>query len=237
MNKYLAGFGLCALASATTGASAETLDLTYGGLVGGGVAVNVTHSGGSLNTAAGLFQWNGGTAHSFCVELTQYVGTGTTSYDCTTLEAASTDLATAIGAVDDTELAYIAELFEKHSAAALAFTSPGNTTDLTEAAAFQFALWEIVYEGTGAWNVGSGDTFMEQFTTGGNGGLVGAAVTMANEWLGGLTGTVSDAWLQRVVLLTNGNRQDQVLLVPLPAPFAFGALGVLGVMIGRRRFR
>ena len=240
MNKFLAGIGLCAFACATTAASADDVALTFNGLTGGGVTMRVHYEDGggtdrTLSTAAGRFEWNGNTVNSFCVELTQYAGSG--NFDCVGLDADGAPFS-------DDQVDAIAKLYEQFSDGALDFTGGATNDNLIEAAAFQMVLWEIVSEKTSVgdatdWDIEGGTTSFSSLTSSGTGALFSQAESRAVTMLTAIQGSslLNSAWIDRLRLLQHDQKQDQLILVPLPAPLAFGALGVLGVMIGRRRFR
>jgi hypothetical protein len=220
--------GVVMVALGATG-SAQADQLSFQGLTGGGVALRVNHSGGSINTWAGRFEWHNATTGddivSYCIELTQFTPQGFGEYTETSL-----------GSILTTARAEaLAELFEDHGAQSLAFSSPGDETDLTEAAAMQMAVWEIVSEtAEGTWNVLAGSTSF-QSRSGTNSQLFGAALSLAQNWLNALDGTFDPASLDRIVAITSDGNQDQIIMVPLPPPLAFASLGILGVIAARRR--
>ena len=98
-----------------------------------------------------------------------------------------------------------------------------NATDAISAAAFQAAVWEIVYErsSTQALDVASrdeGDMFNSFKVVGDN-----DIIVLANKWLGELTGT--GPMNNGLLAIVSGKVQDYVV-VPAPAAIALGAIGL-----------
>ena len=164
--------------------------------------------------AAGGFTgtWNGTTITFWCTELNEYIGFGT-SYSNYSLGALNT------GA--------LSKLFFEVGGSAGALAS----TDTS--AALQLAIWEIVYESSGTYDLNSG-VFK---VTSGNATTIG----IAQGWLNGLAGVTGQATLFQ---LTAAGNQDQIgggppppgLLIPEPATLPLLGLGILAVVFaGRRR--
>lgn len=228
-HKILGGVIVAAALAVT--ASAQADDLDFLGLTGGGVALKVHHSGGSINTWAGRFEWHNVTTGedlvSYCIELDEY-----------TPQNLGTYAETGLGSILSTaRVNALAELFEDHGEQSMAFSSPGDDGDLTEAAAMQMAVWEIVSEAAeGTWDVLAGTTSFEA-RSGTNSNLFSDALSMAQDWLNNLDGVFDAASLDRIVAITSDGNQDQIIMVPLPPPLAFAGMGILGVIAARRRTR
>ena len=128
-----------------------------------------------------------------------------------------------------------AHLFRNGGAAAdlARLYSSGHVIDsaVTEAA-FQLAVWEIVYETSGAYKLDDGDARF-----GGGGADAVAALVMATDWLGHLGS--GNGYSVRV--LESGNNQDEVFVTQIPEPgtfaLAFAALGAAAGVTRRRRDR
>lgn len=114
-------------------------------------------------------------------------------------------------------------------------TTFSKPLDLTAAAAFQLAVWEIVFQRTGSYDVSTGGTSGFQVSN-----TNAQAVALANNWLGSLDVDGPKATLSA---LTSNSVQDFGYMIgmqtePVPAPGAI-LLGMLGFsLIGwiKRRF-
>jgi len=240
-------------------ASADTVTATFNG-VNPGVNVNVqltTVGSFSGATTAGRFNWtsNGTTAPgnavgsqsfapgtqftTFCIELTQTIANGTQYvYTVDTLAGglASPSSGPAITAVN---APYIMDLWQQHYGADVINNASGLGAAIN-AAAFQIATWELVYDayisaaGINR-NVLAGNV---QFQSNAGAGLT--AVTLAQTWLNGLDG---DPGTTNVLALVRDVSQDQSFLVspapiletPLP-PVMWGGIGLLGMsLVGKLR--
>ena len=100
-----------------------------------------------------------------------------------------------------------------------------------QAAAFQMCVWEIVYETIAdiskpheSLSVGGGDITID--------GVL-ATEQLADLWLSKVV--LNDKILDELLGLANG--QDQMIYVPVPAPFALAGVGLLGVIFGHKRLR
>lgn len=105
-----------------------------------------------------------------------------------------------------------------------AYTSIGNSS--INSAAFQFALWELLYEDpkTGAYDTGSGS-----FKLGGAGDTA-TARSQANLWLASLA-SASEGY--SVQSLYSGQKQDFLVATPVPEPQTYAlALVSLGIVAG-----
>ena len=191
------------------------------------------------NTTAGIFTWQvvstngddftvGQTFQSFCVELLQNVNTGGTyDYEIVDPSVVPSPNGDLDSGMSDGQAAMISSLFDQHWDDA----TDGSSLN---AAAFQIAVWEIIYEGENV-NYGDGQaaatglsTQDGWFTATNNNG----ATDLADQWLAGLFNNGIAAALTGFFSET---QQDQITIVPLPAPVALAGLGLLGVALGRRR--
>jgi len=147
----------------------------------------------------------------WCAELTQTFGFGTV-YEYTSSPLGNT---------------LLSQLFTEVGGSASA------TTTTVGSAAFQLAIWEILFEGNtyGFLNVSTGN-----FQASGD----AAAITQANTWLAGLSaGSPATAAL---FLLHSGSNQDFItdtnsplLLTPEPGSLALLGIGMLAAMFAMRR--
>lgn len=214
-------------------ASADTVNMKYLG-TSLGRNVKITLNGNSSDVFAGqlLHQFSGGTGTigsqlngvqtTFCTDLSQFVNTNFQSYSVVGVESVPNP-GTAIGL---TKANMIRDLYG--SANGLQFATGNNTSNNDFAAAFQMAIWSIVYNGSVTLN-GSALTLKNTNGTAISGTLLTAFNNVATYVGSGLrNGGV-------VYGVTSGSFQDQLVVVPMPAPaFAAGA-GLLAVAGFRRR--
>jgi hypothetical protein len=115
---------------------------------------------------------------SFCIDLMQEVSGQYYAYDVDEVKDAPKDGGSAWTPMQGTKANHVTELWHEHFA---------GVTDATTAAAFQVALWEIIYENTSAdplvnpYDVSAGDFVLVGNTS-------QAVINQANAWLG----TVND---------------------------------------------
>jgi hypothetical protein len=148
----------------------------------------------------------------WCAELTQTFSIGTVYGDYTSSPLGNT---------------LLSQLFTEVGGSAAAT----STTD--SSAAFQLAIWEILFEGGtyGGLNVSSGN-----FQATGN----AAAILQANTWLGDLD--AGDPATVALFLLSSPNHQDFItdtntplLQTPEPGSLALLGVGILAAMFAMRR--
>jgi hypothetical protein len=240
MKKVLFAIALCALVAGPAMADFGSITLkevstspgvggftlyahNFTGGVGGVLAgvYNFDISGGSGITVPGISSYTQLPEWGFCIEM-QYSTTSYKPYTIKSLQDAPLTGGPLGGPMGATKADAIAELFANHIA-----DVAGNNTN---AAAFQLAVWEIVYENNGSWDVkatgGAADT---GFRATGN----AAALNLANTWLGELDGQGAKATLYAY---SNDTYQDYVVQVPVPAAVLLGFLGLGAAGIKLRRF-
>jgi len=155
----------------------------------------------------------------FCIEA-QYAG-GNYLYDIVDVKDAPNTNGPGGNPMGAIKAGWINKLYGSHYSNAM-------LTNSSDAAAFQLAIWEIVYDTPGSWNVNSGNFYATGF------GALGTAQT----WLNGLT-TSSPGFSGSLVALTNRTQQDYIAVAPVPEPGTiFAALSILapaGLAFRRKR--
>jgi len=209
--------GVLALSSATT-ASAVTVNVTYQGSDAFGSPnlsryLSINSTGISGGVYAGPFRLVGnngfGNFVAFCVDLAQYLTSGNTY----TVSGSSK-----YGSSVDTNIDRL-------------FTSVYSSINTAiQGAAFQVALWEIISDTSGSYNLAGGNFSVV------NASYSSAVINQANSYLNGLTGAATGGY--RLSFLQSDVGQDIVTISPVPLPAAAGMLGLgLVSLFGLRRRR
>jgi hypothetical protein len=207
---------------------AGTIEGKFDG-VSPGDSINFTlNNGNTQSTTAGVFDWtqisgpklaSGNSFETFCIDLTHHISPGGTyKYNLDGPTSNNADAQELAGGLGATKAPLLNELFGK-------YYDPhfGNET----AAAFQIAVWDIVYDG----GVPTANSPFKVTST-------GTAETDALLWLNNLDPNK----VANLVILDSspyGDHQNQITLQPTPEPSALvltsiGIVGLLG-MAWRRR--
>ncbi len=207
---------LCAVAAAGLMGSSLTATADILGTTGyqsGSQSFGISLDGATSNVNAGGFAgtWNSGAIVFWCVELTQFFGFGGnyTDYGASLQSGAAFTM--------------LGQLFNE------AYGS--SASDAQHSAAFQLAIWEIVYDsdldlGAGGFHITSGNS---------------TTIAIAQEWLAKL-GNYADTY--DLILLHSASHQDFVtfgkpfeklkLTVPEPTPFALLAAAMAALLLASR---
>jgi hypothetical protein len=113
-------------------------------------------------------------------------------------------------------------------------TAYASVYNSVTSAAFQFALWELLYEKNGSYDVADGS-----FKLGGDAAGTVAARSQANQWLASLANASEGYSVQSLYSGPGqrpGNQQDFLVATPVPEPQSYAlALVSLGIVAGYAR--
>ncbi|MFO0829794.1 MAG: VPLPA-CTERM sorting domain-containing protein [Phycisphaerales bacterium] len=201
-------------------------------------------------TSAGVFKWtntNGTGAYvTFCCQLNENIGYGGTYlYNCVDPSAVpdggAGNLPVTPGPMGLVKAQVLKDLYYRFYDTARSGANLGEQQK--NAAAFQLCVWEIVHEVIGATESaqdfvtslgladGNGDFYVK------TGGANAATLALAEGWLDQLgAGGVFNSY-DALTGLTNMDNQDQLEVVPIPAPVVLAGLGLIGVAGLRRRMK
>lgn len=206
-------------------AQARADNVSFAGFANGSQSVNVALSSPNvarnLTANAGGFtaSLNGGPSFtSYCIDLYENIGFGTTYTDYTRVAAAAHSFANPNAATD------IGKLYAENNAIGSSIAQ----------AAFQIAIWEIAYETSGIYSLGSGSAKFSGGTAASTG-----ALALASNWLGTLATTTNNSYaVWTLDSVGHPGHQDQVFAAPVPEPstYAMLAAGLMAIgFVARRR--
>lgn len=179
---------------------------------------------GSRDVSAGAFSMNPPVGVlAYCIDIFQTISFGALYSDYTTTSLATDAQITAARKGE------IAQLFHGFYTTSL--------TSSTNSAAFQLALWEILFETGPTLSVDGGDLANKGATYAKSPTTPPGVVLLADTWLGGLGSFSTD--LGGFTTYRSPEHQDQISYRPVPEPptwaLVFAGLGALGFMARRRQ--
>jgi hypothetical protein len=220
---------LAGLLVSSAGARAGTITAKFDGVSPGQGISYKLNGGNTQSTTAGVFDWtyvsgtnlnNSTTFNTFCIDLTHFISTGS-KYKYSVDSPIGSDTQAIQGGLTSGQSTLLSELFGK-------FYS--SVVDNKTGAAFQIAVWDIVYDG----GVPNGNSPFQVTST-------GAAETLALQWLNNLD---PNKTANLLVLDSDPpkDHQNQITLAPVvpePSSFVLAGIGVVGLMglTWRRRAR
>lgn len=246
------GFGIKAMLGVTGvlfclvagSAMATTVTSTSVSLPNGSTTVNINDTtqsvdGGGSNIITGTIglQTNIGALSTYCVDLFDYINTGSNSYTFSQnqLVAGSTFRnGTATGTFTQSQV---------NELTALLINGSAQTNNVVNTAAMQIAIWAIEYDtpSNGTFNITNSDSFYFSHTSDTNST---AALTQAQTYLNDVTtgawATDSNHYLE---YLTASGTQNLIYLAtgavggqaPEPSTIAVFGMGLIGLWAARRR--
>jgi hypothetical protein len=240
------------LAGADTLHIGEHAQVTLVGVNAGVKSMTFHYGGATITDFVGEYAWKPATTpstnpwplnqpfESFCVDLNEFVQLNRTyDYTIKTLETSPNPDPQSPAGMGADRADALRRLWGTYRAGA-------QTNDM-RAAAFQMAIWEIVFETTPSLNnplpkldVTKGSLYMD--TIGSVTGKSGASITLssiateANKYLYNVYNSIGTSYEPNLVVLSMPNGQDQLVVMPVPAA-ACGGTALLGLLAGFRRRR
>jgi hypothetical protein len=210
-----------------------------------GVRFNNSESFDSANANSGFaglkagqhnFTVFGKTYSNYCVQIFEPIGAvGSTDVWCTADLASVPDAPPGPGPMGAIKAALMQDLYARFH------ETVKNSGDATQHAAFQVLVWEISHEKITAADAASAIAQLSLIAGAlqiNEESLVGANVFAAANLMLAQLGVGGFRSLgDNLFGLTNEVKQDQLVVVPIPAPALLAGLGLLGVGILRRRMK
>jgi hypothetical protein len=188
-------------AAASTDAYAASLTVT-GWTLGENVTIAAGADTGTVNTAQLNLSFGGVTGTSYCVDLAQTIGAGTTNGWTALSPASSGAIVRAAWLVDTFQPQFGSMLHP----AGLAYSF--GVTKQTEIAALQVAVWEVLSDSPGNYDIFSGSFALAP------GGASDGVANLARQFLGALSVADLSTFQTSDVWLANGQYQDQLFVGP-----------------------
>ncbi|HMO44611.1 MAG TPA: PEP-CTERM sorting domain-containing protein [Rubrivivax sp.] len=217
-----------ALAGAIPCVAGTPASVVITGFKNGSVAATITNGGYTTGASVGEFtgSLDGNAFSTFCTDIYQSFSWNNSGnpYTYDLKSVAETQEMWSVSPYTAGSYSQVSKLYTT------AYDSIGTSS--IKSAAFQFALWELLYEtpNGGAYDAGSG-SFKVSST-----GNTSTAITQANDWLAAL-GSASEGYaIQSLYSGPNqmpGNQQDFLVATPVPEPETYAlALVSLGIVAG-----
>lgn len=217
-----------ALSATLPAFAADTVNVQLSGFkYGSGKSATITNTIGSysVSTLAGEYAGtlDGQSFSTFCTDVYQYVSLPSSLYQYDRLSVADTQQLWGNAPYNPNSYGLVSKLFTT------AYSSVNNSTT---SAAFQYALWELLYEKSGSYSIGNTGNFWLTNTD-------AAAASQANVWLASLASASEGYAVQSLysgAQQSPANRQDLVIATPVPEPQTYAlALVSMGIVAGYAR--
>ena len=176
----------------------------------------IDNAGNPVSVPGGGSQFDGTTIAGFCIDIDDSVRSGNV-FDVH------------VKPLDESPDPFAGPMLGE-KASQVAWLLDNNSWSLTmaaaDAAAMQLAIWEVVHEGSGAYNVGSGDFYATSWS---NTAVQSAAQGLLGDMLTGWTSGYSFAnyvGLSSPLVGTEGKQDFVVKVVPVPGAVLLGILGL-----------
>ena len=187
------------VAAASTNAFAASLSVN-GWTLGENVTIAAGADTGTVNTAQLNLSYGGVSGFSYCVDLAQTIGPGTTTGWTALSPSSNADIIRAAWLVDTFQPQFTSMLHPAGGEYSFAVTRQ------TEIAALQVAIWEVMSDAPGNYDLFSGNFALAP------GGVSDGVANLSRTFLADLSAAdlssfqTSDVWLQ------NGRYQDQLFV-------------------------
>ncbi|MBL9149615.1 MAG: hypothetical protein JNM94_13070 [Phycisphaerae bacterium] len=225
-------------------AHAASLSMTFTGLgpnktikanFNGGRSFNQGNAGGWTNYAAGRMQWvdqYGRNLTTYCTQIKETISNGqTVNYTLTSVANVPDPAPGAMGAI---KAQLIGDLYRRF------YSTVKSSANANLHSAFQLAIWEISHENLTAADANGAKAQLDVFVGAMSADKThNATMTVGNLAMSLIAALGTDDGFRGIggglVGLTHSTAQDQLLVVPIPAPLAMAAAGLFGVAAWRRR--
>jgi hypothetical protein len=186
-------------AAASTNAFAASLTVN-GWTLGENVTIAAGADTGTVNTAQLNLSYGGVSGYSYCVDLAQTIGPGTTAGWSALSPSSNADIIRAAWLVDTFQPEFPSLLHPAGGAYSFAVTKQ------TEIAALQVAIWEVMSDSPGNYDIFSGSFALA------SGGVSAGVANLAREFLSDLSSANLSTFQTNDIWLQNGSFQDQLFV-------------------------